>query len=165
MTTRSAIRREGGFTLVELLVTMMLFGILVTLGVMPLRGYQRTQEHVGAAREVVAALRNAQVRAVSEGTTYKVSFSGNAIAVARRDTATTFVDVKSYKLPEAITVEVVGAGFTPSARTGSTTAVPDAYFYARGDASPGEVRVLRASSGTKAYTIKLEGLTARVSLS
>ncbi len=156
--------RDSGFTLIELLVTMVLFGILVTLGVMPLRNYQRAQEHVGAAREVVTALRNAQVRAVSEGTTYKVEFSDHTVALLRRESPTTFVPIRSYTLSYAVTVEVLGAGFTPSARTGSTTAQPDAYFYARGDASPGEIRVSRASS-TKTYTIKIEGLTARVSLS
>lgn len=156
--------RDRGFTLIELLVTMTLFGILVTLGVMPLRGYQSNQEHVGAARDVVTALRNAQIRAVSEGTTYKVEFGPKKLRVLRKESSG-YVDVRSYRLARSVHLSVVAPGFTPSARTGSTDPLRDAYFYPRGDASRGQLQLTRASSATKSYTITVEGLTARVSLS
>ena len=155
-------RSESGFSLIELMVAMSIFGVLTALAVMPLRGYQHSQEHVGAAREVVAALRNAQVRAVNEGTTYRAEIQPHGVRVFAGTTL-----VKSYSIPDEVTLTVAGAGFTPAASPSNPTpaAVPDAYFYGRGTGSAGVIQVTRASSTTKSYTITIEGLTARVSLS
>lgn len=153
---------ESGFSLIELMVAMSIFGVLTALAVMPLRGYQHSQEHVGAAREVVAALRNAQVRAVNEGSTYRAEIKPHAVRVFSGSTL-----VKTYSIPSHVKLDVFGAGFTPAASPSDPTPAPvkDAYFYGRGTGSAGVIRVTRTSSTTKSYTITIEGLTARVSLS
>lgn len=155
---------DRGFTLIELLVTLSLFGILVAFGTMPFKDYQRKQEHLGAAREVVEALRNTQVRAVAEGTPYKVVFTSNGIAIHRgNSTGFDAVPLRTHQLASRVTLDVPAAAFTPSA----ASALPpssDAYFYARGTASGGGL-VVRYQDSSKAYTINVEGLTARVSLS
>ena len=165
MRARRASRTDEGFTLIELMVSMVLFGTLVAMGTMPLRSYQLSQEHLGAARDVVAALRNAQVRAVNEGTVYKVEFSPQQVRVYRVDNNVPTLS-RSYTVPSSITLTTVAPGFTPSATPTVPTPAPgaDAYFYGRGTASAGSVRVTRRSS-SKTYTISIEGLTARVSLS
>ena len=165
MSAGSPGRRDEGFTLIELMVSMVLFGTLVAMGTMPLRNYQMGQEHIGAARDVVAALRNAQVRAVNEGTVYKVEFSAQQVRVYRRDNSVDTLS-RTYTLPSSITLTTVAPGFTPSATPTVPTPAPgpEAYFYGRGTASAGSLRVTRRSS-SKTYTISIEGLTARVSLS
>lgn len=155
---------DRGFTLVELMVTLTLFGVLVSLGAMPLRDYQHRQEHLGAAREVVEALRNTQVRAVAEGVPYKVVFTAGTVAVHRGNGAGyDATPLRRYALPSRVTLTVGPTAFTPSASS-SLPASPDAYFYARGTASAGEL-VVGHSDSTKTYTIDIEGLTARVSVS
>lgn len=157
---------DQGFTLIELLLTMTLFGMLTALAVMPLRAYQAAQEQRSASRDVVAALRNAQVRAVSEGTTYKVQFSAHQVQVFRGN-AGVYSLARSYSVANAVTLAVTSPGFTPatSVATPSPAPVQDAYFYGRGTASAGSITVTRSSSATKAYTVRIEGLTARVSVS
>lgn len=152
---------DRGFTLVELMVAMAIFGILVAFGTMPMRNYQRAQEHTGAAREVVAALRNAQVRAVSEGTPYKIVFQSDQVDLYRSNGGVySATPTKSHPLPSGVSLDVAATAFTPP----SGSAGPDAYFYARGTASKGQL-VVRRTESSKTYTINIEGLTARVSLS
>ena len=149
-----AYRRDEGFTLVELMVTLVLFGILSSLAIMPLKAYRETQEHKGATRTLVSVLRNAQVRAVAEETTYQVSFSnaGHTATLARLNLGTgAYVTQSSVTSPSRVT-------YTAS---GGTSATP-LFFYARGSATPGALRVTRKGSA-KQYTITVEGLTARVS--
>src|SRR3712207_2044446 len=74
---RTAESREGGFTLIELLVTIMFFGIIVGVAVAPYRNYQRAQAHLGTTRLVVSSLRGAQVKAVAENATYRVTFAAD----------------------------------------------------------------------------------------
>lgn len=146
---------DEGFTLVELLVVIMLIGIVVGIAVAPWRSYQRRQDHVGATRETVALLRNAQVSAVAENQTYRVDFSAKEAKVYRFD-GSSYDLVRTYT-PGQPLVSFAGASFTSSEGGGSSV-----YFFPRGAASRGSLRV--ALDGTeRVYTINVEGLTARVS--
>lgn len=154
---RSQQGRDSGFTLVELLAVMLLFGIIVAIGVGPWKNYQRRQDHLGTTREVVALLRNAQVSSVSENRTYRVDFAadGRSADVFALDGAA-YVRVRTYRTSHP-SVTLSGAAFADAAGTGRS-----AYFYPRGAASRGSVRVL-LSGKSEVYTIQVEGLTARVS--
>lgn len=137
------------------MIAMVLFGILVGLVVGPWNGYRARQEHKGAARELVAFLRRAQVRAAAEETTYRVDLTATS-ATAYRFNGTSYTLGQSLSAPGKVTY--TGVSFVKPTG-GSGTSV---YFYARGSASKGAVTVARGGSA-KTYTIEVEGLTARVS--
>lgn len=153
---RAARRDESGFTLIELLVAILLFGVMVGLAVAPYSAYRLRQQHIGTARELVAFLRRAQVRSVSEETRYRVDFTSTS-AKMYRDNGTTFVLVQQTA-PATSKVTYSGASFTQSG--GGTAA--SVTFYQKGSADKGSVKVVRSGS-SKTYTISVEGLTARVS--
>ncbi|MGH2773145.1 MAG: pilus assembly FimT family protein [Actinomycetota bacterium] len=158
---------ESGFTLVEMMAAMTVFGVVVTMAMMSYRSYDRTASHRGSARETVAVLRNAQVKAVSEAATYQCSFV--------QSTAGGPVDklnilnpggsiVKTYTLRSNLSFVATGTthgaahGFTHSSTTGNT----NCFFYPRGTATGGTVGIRRADNSTE-YDVKVEALTARVS--
>jgi prepilin-type N-terminal cleavage/methylation domain-containing protein len=155
---RSDARREDGFTLLEVLVAMVLFGIMVTLAAGPYASYRAKQEHIGSARELVGFLRRAQVRAVSEETTYRVDLlaGGTGVRVYRL-TNGSYVAKQSLK-PASTKITYTGAAFVqPSGGNGTSI-----WFYPRGSGSKGSLVVSRAGTSTT-YTVDVEGLTARVS--
>lgn len=149
---------DSGFTLLEVLVAMVLFGVLVGLVVGPYARYRLGQEHKGSTRELVAFLRRAQVRAVSEETTYRVDIaSDGTIATVYRFNGVSY-DAGQVIEPSNSRITYTGASFVqPSGGTGTSV-----WFYARGSGSKGSVTVTRSDS-SKTYSIDVEGLTARVS--
>lgn len=148
---------DDGFTFLEVLVAMVLFGVLVGFAVPPYARYRGTQQHVGAARELVGFLRRAQVRAVAEETTYRVDIAADgASARMFRFDGTTYAGQQTLKSPSG-RITYSGASFTSSSGSGASV-----YFFARGSASKGTVAVVRSGS-SKVYTVEVEGLTARVS--
>ena len=158
---RTAESREGGFTLVELMFTMLLFGIIVAIGVAPYRNYRVNQAHVNTTRRIVAALRNAQISAVAENTTYRVRFGPNGKTWRlERLNGVTFTQVGPTFRVEDEKLKMRDHSF----RQSSGTVDRHAYFYPRGSASKGSL-VLGRDDRDKVYTITVEGLTARVSYS
>ena len=153
--------RDAGFTLVELMVTLTLAGVLLALGTMPLKNYAQAQSHAGSARTVVEVMRNAQVRSVAEGTTYKVVLEAHQVRVFRADGGV-FGTTPLLSTPIDPRVTLTGPSFTKAASAGGGPTT-DGYFYPRGNASKGQLTVVRVGSA-KVYTIAVEGLTARVSL-
>lgn len=149
---------DSGFTLVELMTTMALLGILMAIAVGPWQGYQTTRQHREAARELVSVMRNAQVSAVSESVRYRVAVAadGGSVVVYRSPVSGTEVVKTTLRTPNS-KVSFTGASFTTS--LGPSTS---AYFYPRGSATPGRLDVVRA--GRPTYTVDVEGLTGRVSL-
>lgn len=156
MLRRTGPRDEGGFTLIETAVATVLFGILVTLAVGPYASYRGKQEHKSATRELVAFLRRAQVRAVSEETTYRVDLTATS-ATTYRFNGTSY-DAGQVIAPPSSRITYTGAAFTQSGG-GTGTSV---WFYPRGSGSKGSVTVTRSGT-SKTYSIDVEGLTARVS--
>ncbi len=159
---------EQGFTMVELLVAMALFGVLAAMGTAGFSATQKTLQARGAHRESVTQLRTVQSRAVAENTAFCVDFGG----------ATT-TSWKVYRVPGADS-GALAAGFSCTSgslagtyaapgrtgfsavaftqRNGTTTSY--ALFYARGSASGGSVKV--GGGGGSTYTITVDGLTGRV---
>jgi prepilin-type N-terminal cleavage/methylation domain-containing protein len=149
---------EAGFTLIEVASAVTLLGILLAIAVGPYANYNRAQQHAGSTRTVVAALRSAQAASVSENATYRADFTADTVLVYRRDPVThAYSLVKTSEVGEH-TIQLSGASFTASDGTVSSSA----YFYPRGSGSKGSLTVGREGS-TKTYTIRVEGLTARVS--
>lgn len=170
--TRS--KDERGFSLIELLIAMALASIIATLSLTSYRAYNRSADHRGAAREVVAILRNTQVRAVTEAATYQCVFTATELTIYRDPNIppTTPRTRAVYSLTEGRFrnnlrfVVTAPNGFTYPASTNPTypagVNAPNCFFYARGSATPGTIEVERVDRGTR-HSVDLEGLTARVS--
>lgn len=160
--TPTSPRDDAGFTLVEVLVTMAVAGLMMAIAVAGWNSWARAREHSGTAQEIGSWLRQAQQRAVTEGRATCLQF----------DTAQGTWTVFRGSCDDAGRVRVQGPVRTASPKvrlsapaftgpTGSThTGVT---FSARGTAWPGSVRVTRDGS-TKTYEVRVEGLTGRVSL-
>jgi prepilin-type N-terminal cleavage/methylation domain-containing protein len=155
--------REAGFTLIELAVAMILFGIVVAIAVGPYMRYNRAQQQRGIARRVVATLRSAQVSSVSENAVYRVDFTASSVTVFRKDTPTGSTWSQTAKMSETeSTIDIGSPQFVlPTGETSTSC-----YFYPRGIASAttasGGIVITRSDSDQE-YTITVEGLTARVS--
>ncbi len=158
---RTAESREGGFTLLELLVTMTFLGVLVAIAVAPYKNYQRSSAHLNATRKVVASLRNAQVNAVAENATYRVTFAadGKSWQLARQN-GTAWNNIGPAVTPGDGVVTVRNLAF----RQADGSIGPVVYFYPRGSATKGSLSVGR-DDRAKVYSVTVEGLTARVSYS
>jgi prepilin-type N-terminal cleavage/methylation domain-containing protein len=151
---------DDGFTLIEALAAMTLFGVLSAIAVTGYHGYQQAHEEQGSADRVVAVLRNAQERASSESRTYCVRFNSDNLSwTVWRTTcgSGSRVETGTTESPR-VTLPSTSRSFVD--RAGATSAT-DVYFYRSGMASAGTLTVIRPGS-SKAYTVRVEGLTGRV---
>lgn len=154
--------RDSGFTLIEVLVTTALLGVLMTFAVSGWSSWARSSEHTGTAEAIESVMRQTQQRAVTEGRSMCVLFdpAADRYSVFRGscDDAGK-VKVLGPLEADSAAVHIEAPSFTSTATTGN----PGVTFRARGTAWPGQVRVTREGS-TKVYTVKVEGLTGRASL-
>ena len=151
------VRLDQGFTIVELMVTMLIASTLMSIGVFGFTNWQQTSQQRGTAQELVSALRSAAVRSVSEGRTYCVGLGAQSYVVFRGVSCSTGTLAR-------------GGARTAGPQVSLTTNVTSApctaghkciYFYPRGTATPATVNVT-STARSKTYTITVEGLTARV---
>lgn len=161
---------DEGVTLIELSVAMALFGVLAGIGALGFRDFQHSLEEQGAQREIVSALRDAQTRAVAEGTAYCVDFGTTPTTsysmyrvpgadqgpMAASFSCTTGTRLNTYRNQTG--TSVFSADFEQ--RNGAHTTY--VLFTARGSASPGNTTLARTTS-TKTYMVSVDGLTGRVS--
>lgn len=156
-------RLELGFSLIELIVAMALAALMATLSMTAFRAYQKSQAHRNAVREVTSVLRNAQVKAVTEATTYQCKFTSDSVEIYRDGNLppASTNKVKTYSLEGAL--EFVAASPYGFAHTDGTRK-PNCLLYARGSATGGEILVRRTDTDPdRDLGVKLEALTSRVS--
>ncbi len=162
---------ESGFTLIELMVAMVLFGILASIGTVGFRTVQASLQARGAHRESVTQLRTVQARAVAENTAYCVDFGaatgnswnvyrvpgGDQGALSAGFTCTSGTKVATYTAPGKTSFSAVSF----QQRNGSFTSY--GLFYARGAASGGSFKI--GGGGASVYTVTVDSLTGRVASS
>lgn len=154
---------DMGFTVVEMAVVLSLMAIVGTFALTAYSGYAKVQAHRSAVRDVVAVLRNMEIRAVAEATAHQCRFDTTSVPntlKVYRGSANPPVStslVKTYSLDKALRFGSIS--FTHADPGFPSTAC---LFFARGSASTGSFKITRTSS-TKTYQINVEGLTARVS--
>ena len=152
---RSRLRLDAGFTLVEVMVTLVLFGLVSAIAVGALRSYTAAADQRDLAQQTLSVLRATASRAVAEETTYCVRFEsdGKRLSLWRGGCGTGAALGLLHRAPGRAAWGT--AAFGPAAARECT-------FLARGSASGGDVTVLRNGSA-KTWTVHVEGLTARVS--
>jgi type II secretion system protein H len=146
---------QRGFTLVEVLVAMAIMGI--TLGIVAggSISWTRAREQSGSAQQLVSFLRQAQQRALTEATSYCVTFDSSTTYSMRKGTCTS--TIKRGPAETDSKAVVIAASFTQTDGTNAAHII----FTPRGTASPGTATVSRA--GRADIVVQVEGLTARVS--
>lgn len=151
-------QREDGFTLIEVMVTILLMSLLMAIAAGPWSSFQQARAHKETARLVVSAMRNAQVSAVAESTRYRVAVTDAGRSVTVYQSPVSGTEVKRSSFPVADSrIEIAGAAFVSTAGTSTS-----AFFYGRGSATPGELVIRRQDHPD--IKIKVEGLTGRVSI-
>ncbi|WP_148611631.1 pilus assembly FimT family protein [Nocardioides rubriscoriae] len=153
--------RDAGFTLVELMVAMALFGVLSAMAVSGTRSLVAAEGQRGTADAVASTIRNAQVRAVTEGVSMCLSFdtAADTYTLSRFACGTTTQKINGPVKVEDGRVDITSAAFT--APDGSVSS--GITFRPAGSAYPGTLKIARSGS-TKVYTLTVEGLTGRVSI-
>jgi len=153
---------DTGASLIELLVAIVLLGLIIAISVSGWKTWARASEHSGAARHVQSLLRQAQQRAVTEGTSMCVAFDTTTDSYTLYQGLCT--DPSKVRIDGPFDTDSSAVHLSSPAFTSSSGTQQGVTFSARGTAWPGEVRVTRDGS-TKVYRITVEGLTGRVALS
>lgn len=153
--------RDGGFTLIEVLVAISLIGLMSALAIGGYSSWAKSSAHKGTAREIQTTMRQAQQQAVTEGRATCVWFDvANATYTVYRGACNASTKQKLSGPHHTAADDVTLSDPSFSASSGSSAGVT---FYARGTAASGEVSVSRSGSA-KVYRLTVEGLTGRVSL-
>jgi len=168
--------QSSGFTLVELLVTIGLIGILAGMSAMILPGAVAAAKADAGASRVESALRVAREQAISQRRTVRVAFTPpNRVVTSRVEvpgpgttvlTTTELEDGMTFKLFSGVpdTPDAFGTGSAASFGMSTTIAFSSegSFVDQNGDPINGTVFLGRASSALTARAVTIFGPTALV---
>jgi prepilin-type N-terminal cleavage/methylation domain-containing protein len=172
------VEQEGGFSLIELLATMALLAIMLTLGAFALKTYWMRRALDGSTKQVTAQLRQLQQRAVAEShpLIYGARFTmgSDTYTLLRYNpsdpTPPLCTEMNTLALEDGVEV-AAGTTFASSpyislSECGSVgTGDHFVFFFARGTATGGTLRLTHEGLGRTSRdttTISVTNLTGRV---
>jgi type II secretion system protein H len=139
------INKAKGFTLIELMIVLAIFGIMASIASFAWQRYVNNTNLRTAARELVTDIGNTKQRAVSEGLHYRMTITtgtpGNYTIEQWNSSNTALITVIATKIPTAN-----GAGLNIISTNHGGNII---YFFPRGTTSWGDV-VLQNSRGSSA---------------
>ena len=144
----NSIKRSNGFTLIELMVVI---GIIAILLVVSFKGLLIAKENMDlnrAARQLEAALKNCQSKAMYTGSYYKMEF---------QPTHNRYKILKETELERSIQLENINLHYTNFTNH-------KVYFYKTGVPSMGGTVTLKTKNGKMLYVI-ITPVTARTRIS
>ena len=150
---------DSGFTVIELVWTMLIAFILMAVLIGGYTSYDRAQQQAGSATALVEGLRNAQARAQADGTEMcvRIDVSNGSWTTYRSTCATGTVLAAGRVGSTRVHLN------SPAFRQFDGSIAADVRFLARGIATAGSVTVTR-DGASKTYRVDVEGLTSRVSM-
>jgi prepilin-type N-terminal cleavage/methylation domain-containing protein len=164
---------EGGFTLVELLVAIVLAGIMLTLGASALRTYWMRRSLDGSTKQVTAQLRAMQQRAVAEshplvyGARFTDGYGTYTLFKYNPANSASPCDKLNTLALEGHVETAAGTSFatSPYIDLSKCEATPGddhyVFFFARGTATAGTLRLTHDTLGDST-SISVTNLTGRV---
>ncbi len=148
--TGKGVKRQGGFTLLELLVVLVIGVLLVSLAPPLLSGLSGASELRGAARQLAAGLRSARNEAVSRQREATLTLD-----LDRRRFGVTG-DPREITLPEGLALRLHTAqAEVVDAATGGIRFFPD------GSSTGGSITV---SGAKRAYRVNVDWLTGAITI-
>ncbi len=147
---------QEGFTLVEMIVTIALMTILLSMATGALSYYFAGRSLDVATRELTSDIREAQALAVSSGSTYRILFYTDDSYQLQRRQSGDWVDVEDPRqLPSSVHYDQ-----TSSPSFGGDRVLD---FYARGEAEDGQLGLTGRFGMTR--TIRVEAETVNIAVS
>lgn len=154
---RATRRENGGFTLLELLVALVIIGIVVSVAVLALGGNQRAEQAHAEARRLAALIGLASQQAVVQSRSYGVRFSDKGYRFLVHDTkwtASTDRMFRARSLPDGLTLEVSQDGRPlPSPAANGTQAAPQVIITSDGDRTPFEAVIAVPDDPSGRFTV------------
>lgn len=148
---QSFLKNQRGLTLIEMIVTISLMTILLSMATGAMTYYFAGRSLDVAVRDITTEIREAQAMAVSTGNTYRINFSGDSTYQVSRKVGDEWQDQgNALDLPSGVNLS--GASF-------GGDGVLD--FYARGESEDGQLALRGKFGMTRA--IRVEGATVNVS--
>lgn len=147
---------QNGFTMVELVVTLAIFGIMLTIALPPFLSYLPTMRLKGAARDISSTLQSARMEAVSQNGNCNVSFDINnkSYTVSCINITTTLPTDISFGWGTDVNKNVSG-GSLPS--DGVAFLNDTCYFTSRGTANAGSIYIKNTKNQSYAVVISSGG--------
>lgn len=118
--------KSKGFSLIELMIVVVVFGMLIAIAVPTMSGYLRSNRRVGAAHTLEADFHYTHSLAHEQGKTYQILFQPGSYAIAQ---VSPFVTIRTRVMPVGV----------------ACTASDTAKFYAWGLTDPVMITMTDAS--------------------
>lgn len=154
---RQIFRRQTGFTLIEMVATLALLGILLAMATGGMTYYFSAKSLETSARELTSQIREAQALAVATGNSYRLDFSGSASYTLLRREGSNWVHVRGpISLESGVQFSLTSPPYFGVDNPGYLD------FYAKGTSEGGQL-ALEGRFGKKRL-LQVEGESVNVSV-